>query len=186
MRIDPEEFRRRFEDLSDEALLEVDRDQLVDVAQELYDAEVERRGLLEEEEPEADEVEQDEAEQDEGVPNDPQDQMVLAAECGSMQEVQFARSLLSSAGIPTYVHTDFSGVLSATEEDTRLYVPASFLEQAQEILATPLSDEELEAQAAAAGEESGEEFDEELAEEDEAESAGDASQDDTPHHNADA
>lgn len=154
MRIDPEEFRRRFEDLSDDALLEVDRGQLVEVAQELYDAELESRGLLEEpaDEP-GGEAEEETAE---GTPDNPRDQMVLAAECGSMQEVQFARSLLSSAGIPTYVQTDFSGILGATEEDTRVYVPASYLEQAQEILATPLSDEELEAQAAAAGEELGE------------------------------
>jgi hypothetical protein len=145
MQIDPEEFRRRFEDLSDEALLEVKRDELVDVAQQLYDAELERRGLLEEEEELAEE------ESGDGAPDNPQDQMVLAAECGSMQEVQFARALLKSAGIPTYVQTDFSGILGATEEDTRVYVPASYLEQAKEILATPLSDEELEAQAEAAG-----------------------------------
>lgn len=146
MQVDPEEFRRRFEHLSDDALLEIDRDELVEVAQELLDAELESRGLLEEEP-----VEEDGETPAAGEPNDPEDQMVLAAECGSMQEVQFARSLLKSAGIPTYVQTDFSGILGATEEDTRVYVPASFLEQAQEILATPLSDEELEAQAEAAG-----------------------------------
>lgn len=149
MQIDPEEFRRRFDDLSDDALLEVDRDQLVDAAQEIYDAELERRGLLED--TEESEGSEEETAPEDGSPNSPQDEMVLAAECGSMQEVQFARSLLRSAGIPTYVQTDFSGVLAATVEDTRVYVPASYLEQAQEILATPLSDEELEAQAEAAG-----------------------------------
>jgi hypothetical protein len=156
MQVDPEEFRRRFENLSDDALLEIDRDELVEVAQELLDAELESRGLLEE--PEEGDAEEAGAE---GQPDDSKDQMVLAAECGSMQEVQFARSLLKSAGIPTYVQTDFSGILGATEEDTRVYVPASYLEQAQEILATPLSDEDLEAQAAAAGEEWGEEQEEE-------------------------
>lgn len=151
MQIDPEEFRRRFDKLSDDALLEINRDELVDVAQELYDAELERRGLLETEEAGDGEVAEEEAGGDSADAKD--DPMVLAAECGSMQEVQFARALLQSAGIPSYVQTDFSGVLAATEEDTRLYVPASYLESAQEILATQLTDEELEAQAAAAGEE---------------------------------
>ncbi len=146
MRVDPEEFRRRFEDLSDDALLEINRDELVDVAQELYDAELERRGLLEE-------AESEESEPAEGTPDDPKDEMVLAGEFGSMQEVQFARALLKSAEIPSYLQTDFSGILSATDVDTKLYVPASYLEAAKEILDTPLTDEELEAQAEAAGEE---------------------------------
>ena len=155
MQIDPEEFRRRFDELSDDALLEINRDELVDVAQELYDAELERRGLLETEEAGDDDAAEEEPGGDSAEGKD--DPMVLAAECGSMQEVQFARALLQSAGIPSYVQTDFSGVLAATEEDTRLYVPASHLESAQEILATKLTDEELEAQAAAAAEEFGEE-----------------------------
>lgn len=180
MQVDPEEFRRRFENLSDDALLEIDRDELVEVAQELLDAELESRGLLEE--PEEDGTEAAPAE---GEPNDPADQMVLAAECGSMQEVQFARSLLTSAGIPTYVQTDFSGILGATEEDTRVYVPASYLEQAQEILATPLSDEELEAQAEAAGqagdEEEEEEEQEEAAQDQAAAPPEEASEEEAPH-----
>jgi hypothetical protein len=148
MQVDPEDFRRRFADLSDDALLEVNRDELVEVAQDLYDAELERRGLLEEAEAEPEPVE--------GKPDDHADDLVLAAECGSSQELAFARSLLKSANIPTYGETDFSGILGTTVADTTLYVPSSYLQQAQELLATQLTDADLDAQAEAAGEEESE------------------------------
>ena len=45
MRIDPEDLRRHYESLSDEGLLDIDRDQLVEVAQGIYDQEIARRGL---------------------------------------------------------------------------------------------------------------------------------------------
>ncbi len=117
MQINPEEFRRRFDGLSDDALLEVNRDELVEVAQDLYDAELERRGLIEE-------SAEEEPEPAEGAPEDPKDDLVFAAEFGSAQELAFARSLLKSSGIPTYGQTDFSGILAATEADTKLYVPS--------------------------------------------------------------
>jgi len=45
LQVDPEYLRQPYERLSDEALLEVDRADLVDVAQKCYDEEVSRRGL---------------------------------------------------------------------------------------------------------------------------------------------
>jgi hypothetical protein len=45
LQIDLDDFRRRYEELSDEALLELDRDDLVDLARDCYDAELARRGL---------------------------------------------------------------------------------------------------------------------------------------------
>jgi hypothetical protein len=148
MQVDPEEFRRRFADLSDDALLEINPDELVDTARELYDAELSRRGLIEE---------PAESQPAEGSPDDPKDEPVLAAEFGSAQELAFAQSLLKSSDIPTYNESDFSGILGTTEAATKLYVPASYLQQAQELLATPLTDEDLAEQAEAAGEESGSE-----------------------------
>ena len=38
MQIDPEDFKRHYALLSDAALLEIDRDELVDVARECFDA----------------------------------------------------------------------------------------------------------------------------------------------------
>jgi hypothetical protein len=45
VQIDPEEFRRRYAELSDEGLLSIDRDELVEVALQCYDDELARRGL---------------------------------------------------------------------------------------------------------------------------------------------
>ena len=43
MQVDLDDFRRRYTELSDEALLELDRDELVDLARDCYDAELARR-----------------------------------------------------------------------------------------------------------------------------------------------
>ena len=40
-----DDFRKHFELLSDDALLETNRDELVEAAQQCYDAEIARRGL---------------------------------------------------------------------------------------------------------------------------------------------
>jgi hypothetical protein len=45
LRIDVEGLRRHYESLSDEALLELDRSQLVEMAQKIYDEEIGRRDL---------------------------------------------------------------------------------------------------------------------------------------------
>jgi hypothetical protein len=45
MRIDPEDLRRHYESLSDEGLLDIDRDDLAAMAQGIYDREIARRGL---------------------------------------------------------------------------------------------------------------------------------------------
>ena len=45
MRIDPEDLRRHYESLSDEGLLDIDRSDLVPVAQGIFDEEIARRGL---------------------------------------------------------------------------------------------------------------------------------------------
>jgi hypothetical protein len=45
LEIDPEEFKRRYVELSDEGLLSIDRTDLIELAQTYYDAEVASRGL---------------------------------------------------------------------------------------------------------------------------------------------
>lgn len=147
MTVNPEEFRRRFDQLSDDALLEINRDELVDVARDLYDAELAKRDLLPAEE------ESPESEPAEGESTDPKEELVLAAEFTSAQEAAFARSLLKSASIPFASKTNGADVLGTVEEELQVFVPASYLEQANELLATPLSDEDLAAQAEAAGSE---------------------------------
>ena len=49
--IDPEYLTKHYAGLSDEALMAVDRDELVELARAFYDQEIERRGLLESELP---------------------------------------------------------------------------------------------------------------------------------------
>ena len=46
MQIDPEDFRKHYASLSDQALLEWDRNELVEVAQRCYDAELARRRTI--------------------------------------------------------------------------------------------------------------------------------------------
>lgn len=172
MQIDPEDFRRRFEDLSDDALLAVNRDELVDAARELLDAELDRRGLSAEAEtsPEEQPAVEEAA--------DPKEELVVADEFTSAQELAFAHSLLKSAGIPCYTDSDFPIGAAATTGGLRLFVPASLLEQAQEILDAPLSEEDLEAQAEAAG--SAEDIEEAEHEETEAEDEEPNRDDDIP------
>jgi hypothetical protein len=45
VQIDPEDFKRHYALLSDDALLEIDRDELVDAARPYYDAELTERKL---------------------------------------------------------------------------------------------------------------------------------------------
>src|SRR6185369_2473567 len=45
MQVDPEYLRQHYNSLSDEALLDIDRDDLIEAAKTYYDAEVKSRGL---------------------------------------------------------------------------------------------------------------------------------------------
>ena len=137
MQVDLDDFRRRYAELSDEALLELDRDELVDLARDCYDAELARRGLhRSSSSPPATEV------QDHG-------ELVEAAIFSSSSEADLARALLESAAIPCYLENEFAGKTLRVSDGFRLFVPATLLENAREILNSPVSDEELIAQAEA-------------------------------------
>ncbi len=153
----PEDFQRHFEILSDDALLETNRDELIEMAREVYDEEIARRGLG----PEAGE---ELAGESELQPTDAVDEMVLVATFGFPEEANMARGLLESASIPSQIKNELAAVGGF---EASLLVPASFEEQAIEILESQISDEELAAQAEAAGIPEEEEFieDEEFAEE---------------------
>ncbi len=149
MQVDLDDFRRRYAELSDEALLELDRDELVDLARDCYDAELARRGLhRSSSSPPATEV------QDHG-------ELVEAAIFSSSSEADLARALLESAAIPCYLENEFAGKTLRVSDGFRLFVPATLLNNAHEILNSPVSDEELIAQAEAepAPESEGEESD---------------------------
>ena len=138
MQVDLDDFRRRYAELSDEALLVLERDDLVDLARDCYDAELAHRGLRRtSSSPPATEV------QDLG-------ELVEAARFSSSSEADLARALLESAAIPCYLEHEFAGKTLRVSDGFRLLVPVSLLESAREVLETPVSDEELAAQAEAA------------------------------------
>jgi len=144
-----EGVRRHAEMLPDDALLEVKREDLTEAAQAIYEAELERRGLAWPEETIVDEdAEAAEAAEHGGG-------LVSLGKYDSIEEGRFARDLLRNEQIPCW----FAGELQVRKGDTdplaalELLTPAAFLEQAQLLLNSEISDEELARQAeAAAGE----------------------------------
>jgi hypothetical protein len=129
-----EDFRRHYESLSDEALLEIDTGELVELASTCHAEEVTRRGLVEDI-PDGAAIEAPAA----GA----EDELVCIVEYDYLDEADLARGLLEAAEIPASLESE-PGVV-------RLMVPASLAEPALRMLAAPLSDEELAAQAEAAG-----------------------------------
>jgi hypothetical protein len=142
MQVDPEDFRRHYAMLSDAALLEIDRDELVDVARACYDAELAERNLaLDEPQVSAPLVE---------VSTSPADgDLQLVGTFLSMEEANFARGLLQSADIPCSFENEQGAAWSGVGE-LRLMVPAAAYERACEILESEISEEDLIAQAEAA------------------------------------
>src|SRR4051812_47067817 len=137
MQIDPEDFKRHYALLSDDALLDVDRDELVDVARLCYDAELAERKLTRPDStgnvstPET----SAQADQTEGG-------LQLVATFLSLEEANFARGLLQSADIPCSFENDQAAAWNGIGE-LRLMVPASAYDQACEVLETEISEEDL-------------------------------------------
>ncbi len=136
------DFRQYFELLSDEALLEIRRDELVELAQQCYDEEVERRGLNAGEPPA--ETAGEAAPHQAGLGQD----LVLAATFFTGEELNMARGLLDEAQIPYHIVNPLAAIGGI---ELRLMVPKALEEQALEILSFEISEEELAAQAEAAG-----------------------------------
>ena len=137
MPIDPADLRRHYASLTDEALLEVERDELVDAAQHIYDDELAERGIVLE--APADSAPADAA---------PQEDWVLAASYLTAEEANLAHSMLEGADIPSRLAANNTSAWTGTGE-IRLLVPEKMLIEAETILGAPISDEELAAQAEA-------------------------------------
>ena len=136
MDVNLDDLCRHYNSLSDDALLAIDPDELTGIARDCLHQELASRGLHGEETSPADQAEES--------PAKPPD-FVEAATFQSYSEGSLARAVLRSAEIPAYLDDQRAGLGTL-----KLWVPPEFLEQAQEILETPLSDEELAAQAEAA------------------------------------
>lgn len=141
MQIDAEDFKRHYAMLSDVALLEIDRDELVDVARACYDAELAERNLaIDEPQPSVPAAETGESSAD--------GDLQLVGTFLSMDEANFARGLLQSADVPCSLENEFSAAYSGAGA-LRLLVPSSAYDRACEILETEISEEDLIAQAEA-------------------------------------
>jgi hypothetical protein len=137
-----DDFRRHFDLLSDAALLETNREDLVESARGCYDEEVARRGLNSP--PPTDET----AAEPITHQANPGEELVLIATYNIPEEASLARGLLESAEIPYHLENEFAALGGF---QLRLLVPAAFEAEALEVLEAEISDEELAAQAEAAG-----------------------------------
>ena len=146
MSINIEGLKRHVASLSDEALLEVRREDLTEEAQGIYEGELTSRGLAWPAAAEEDEDAEAAAAAAAGG-------LISLGKYDSLEEGRFARDLLRNEGIPAW----FAGELALKKGDSdplaalELLTQAAFLEQAQLLLTSEISDEELARQAEDAG-----------------------------------
>lgn len=137
------DFRRHFDLLSDEALLATSRDELVAVAQQCYDEELAKRGLDTAAEPSAPAAKGPAAPE----PGEEED-LVVVSTYDDPAEAQGAKDLLDEAKIPARLVNDPEDMEGVGLE---LMVASADLFKALDALGLHVSDEELAAQAEAAG-----------------------------------
>ena len=130
MKVTAEDFRHQYADLSDEALLDVDRQELVELARKCYDEELARRKLKAAAPAAAATLAPE--------PHANPEEFVVAETYASHEEARLGREFLRSAGIAA--HLDAGGLT--------LLVPASTREDARAVLDSQLSDETLASAAA--------------------------------------
>jgi len=122
------DFQEHFARLSDQALMETKREELIPTAKAVYDQELTRRGLTS--------LEDDE----EGETLSPElsggEKLVSVVEFESAEDAAQAQAQLKKNGIPAYI---------------AVAVPAAFAKQAVSLLDPGVSDEELAALAESAG-----------------------------------
>lgn len=141
MEVSLDDFRRHFELLSDAALLETNREELIESARQCFDEEVARRGL--------NSPAGEEAPAQPAVPQaNPGEELVVIATFNIPEDANLARGLLRSAEIPFHLENEY---VALGGFQLRLLVPAAFEQEALEVLEAEISEEELAAQAEAAG-----------------------------------
>jgi PhnB protein len=124
MRINVDDIRRQYAELSDEALLEVDRNDLVEVARTCYDEELARRNLKS------------------GAPRRADsDEFVVAATFVSQEDAKAAHGLLIGDGIRAKLAGGGLTVL----------VPGTLVEDAHALLDAQVPEDQLAEAAASAG-----------------------------------
>ena len=148
MQIDPEDFSRHYSSLSDEALLDIEADDLVDVARERYEQELRKRKLVAydddpgDEQPagawdEADSATTGLAEGD----DDWREHAICACSFAQAQDAAApaasaaeADAALTAAGIPSFIDSDPGDVNMGTRPEYRVMIPASLRLLAESVL----------------------------------------------------
>lgn len=120
------DFQEHFSSLSDTALLEVQREDLVEAAKAVYDQEMDRRGLVTDDPSE---------EPQEVVQLSSGEKLVNVVEFESAEDAARAQEQLKKNGIPAFI---------------AVAVPEAFARQAVNLLDPGVSDEELTALAESA------------------------------------
>jgi hypothetical protein len=131
-----DEFRQHYASLSEEGLQDIDRDDLTEVARACYDEELATRGLTIESAPPVVELSIDDMD---WVPLD-----VFDAE-----EIELVRAILDAGAIPSDTDPRPAQNYPPLPAGSVLFVPRPLLERAREVLASQISDEELNAEAEA-------------------------------------
>ena len=142
-----DELRKHLTILSDEELLETAPDDLTEEARSAYEAEMQSRGLqwpAEGEEAESEVIDAAQA----GIP------LVSIAQYETIDEARYAQTLLRNEGIPVWIAGGVSPQTLKFDPSAPLdlVTQPDFLEQAQLVLTTEVSEEELARQAEEAGE----------------------------------
>jgi hypothetical protein len=132
-----DEFSKYYASLSDEGLLEINRDDLTEVARACYDQELASRGI-EAETPPAEIIE-------------PMNDDIEWVPLGSfdLEEIELAQALLHAEEIPTDTEPPPTANYPPLTGGLELFVPEAFAARAREILASQISEEELIAEAEA-------------------------------------
>jgi len=130
MKLTAEDYRESYRALSDDEFLAIDRDELVDVARRVYDAELKRRQL---EPPLHDEEAEAESLAPLPIPTD--EELVRIGLVTSVDRAIYARRILQDADVPC----ELDNQPNVPEGTIGVMVPASCAEMAQELLAHTLS-----------------------------------------------
>lgn len=156
MELDLQQLRQQYEALSDQALLEIDRDDLVDAARQCYDKELQLRKLRPKrrEKEEAIDIDVDPADFDWGGREEPAwlpeaisvFSVSLTRWTGAAQRMHEAVDVLTSAGIPCYVSKiEEDPTKGRVEQEYQLTVPPKHHLQALSVLDKDLLNAEMEA-----------------------------------------
>jgi hypothetical protein len=137
-----DELRRIYHGLNDEALLEMNREELTEVARICYDAELTERGIR----PKPSASPGANVEPPPTFPSE-SGEMVVAAVFLVREEAKLAQALLESENIPAHVADDYADVNARGLTGFRLFVPAFSLDLARALMQTKVSEEDLAAQA---------------------------------------